>query len=43
VLLTAQTLISVNITNHVKIAVADYGDANWDSAVFITAGQIPCD
>jgi hypothetical protein len=42
VLLTAQTSISANVTNHVKIAIADYGDHNWDSAVFITAGQIPC-
>jgi hypothetical protein len=37
VLLTAQTLIFACVTNHVKIAIADYGDANWDSAVFITA------
>jgi hypothetical protein len=47
VLLTAQTLISANVTNHVKIAIADYAgiydsDFDWDSAIFITTGQIPC-
>jgi hypothetical protein len=42
VLLTAQTFISANVTNHVKIAIADYGDHVFDSAVFITAGPIPC-
>ncbi|HEX5399085.1 MAG TPA: choice-of-anchor L domain-containing protein [Verrucomicrobiae bacterium] len=35
VLLTAQATISANLTNHVKIAIADYGDQFWDSAVFI--------
>ena len=42
VLLTAQTFISANVTNHVKIAIADYLDPNWDSAVFIRAAQMPC-
>ena len=37
VLLTAETYISAGVTNHVKIAIADYLDASWDSAVFITA------
>lgn len=37
VLLTAQAPISANMTNHVKIAIADYGDANYDSAVFLKA------
>ena len=35
VLLTAQTLISANVTNHVKVAIEDYGDASYDSAVLI--------
>ncbi len=35
VLLTAQTSISANVTNHVKIAIEDYDDQNWDSAIFI--------
>jgi hypothetical protein len=33
--------ISANVTNHIKIAIADYGDTNLDSAVFIKA-QITC-
>jgi len=41
VLLMAQKLISAGVTNHVKIAIADYNDAYYDSAVFITA-QTPC-
>jgi hypothetical protein len=44
-LLTAQVVISANVTNHVKIAIADdanyVGDADYDSAVFIKA-QTPC-
>ncbi len=35
VLLMAQTNISANITYHIKIAVADYSDSVFDSAVFI--------
>ena len=41
VLLTAQIPISANVTNHLKIVVADYGDALLDSAVFVKA-WIPC-
>jgi hypothetical protein len=37
VLLTAQTPIAANVTNHVKIAIADYSDDRYDSAVFIKA------
>ena len=39
--LSAQAQISAGITNHVKIAVADYGDDWYDSAVFIRAWT-PC-
>lgn len=35
VLLTCQTQILANVTNHVKIAIADYGDDLYDSAVFV--------
>lgn len=35
VLLTAETNISANVTYHIKIAIADYGDSIFDSAVFI--------
>jgi hypothetical protein len=35
VLLSAQAQLSAGVTNHVKIAIADYGDAGYDSAVFI--------
>ena len=47
VLLTAQAPISANVTNHVKIAIADYGGTNpnpdyfWDSAVFLKSWS-PC-
>jgi hypothetical protein len=41
VLLTAQANISANVTNHVKIAIADYGDSFFDSAVFIRSWT-PC-
>lgn len=41
VLLTAQTLISANVTNHVKIGIADYWDPIYDSAVFIKPWS-PC-
>jgi len=37
VLLTAQIQISSNTTNHIKIAIADFGDNAYDSAVFIKA------
>ncbi len=37
VLLTAQAPISANVTNHVKIAVADYSDDKYDSAIFLKA------
>jgi hypothetical protein len=40
-LLTNSVTISANVTNHIKIAIADYGDPNLDSAVFIKA-TIPC-
>ena len=36
-LLKAQTQISPDIPHHVKIAVADCGDQNYDSAIFIKA------
>jgi hypothetical protein len=35
--LTAQIYITAGVTNHVKIAIADYIDPLWDSAVFIKA------
>jgi hypothetical protein len=35
ILLTAQAFISANVTNHVKIAIADYSDDLYDSAVFV--------
>ncbi len=35
VLLTCQTQIQAGVTNHVKIAIADYGDDLYDSAVFV--------
>jgi hypothetical protein len=41
VLLTAQALISANVTNHVKIAIEDYGDQYYDSAVLLKAWS-PC-
>jgi len=37
VLLTAQAPISANVTNHVKITIADYGDWIYDSAAFLRA------
>jgi hypothetical protein len=37
VLLTAGTNISANVTYHIKIAIADYLDSSFDSAVFIKA------
>ena len=40
-LLTTQTQISSGITHHIKIAIADYGDQGWDSAVFIKTAP-PC-
>jgi hypothetical protein len=43
VLLSAKASISANVTNHVKIAIADYGDDRYDSAVLIGAAQPPCD
>jgi hypothetical protein len=41
VLLTAQAQIAANVTNHIKIAIADYGDDLYDSAVFVKAWT-PC-
>jgi hypothetical protein len=41
VLLTAQIPISANVTNHIKIVIADYGDPSYDAAVFIKAWT-PC-
>ena len=35
VLLTAQAQIAANVTNHVKIAIADFSDDQYDSAVFL--------
>ena len=44
VLLTnAQAQILAGITNHIKIAIADYGDSIYDSAVFIKAAVPKCD
>lgn len=40
--LTAQIYISAGIANHIKIAVADYNDDLYDSAVFNEAQVIPC-
>ena len=37
VLLTGQTNISASVTYHVKIAIADFGDSVYDSAVFLSA------
>jgi hypothetical protein len=39
--LTGTKSISANVTYHVKIAIADYGDAKFDSGVFIKA-SIEC-
>ena len=39
--LTATKSISANVTYHVKIAIADFGDAKYDSGVIIKA-SIPC-
>jgi len=39
--LTAHIYIHAGVTNHVKIAIADYGDYQYDSAVFIKA-QLSC-
>ncbi len=41
ILPSAQTSISANVTYHVKIAIADANDNQYDSAVFIKA-QVPC-
>jgi hypothetical protein len=41
VLLTAQAQVAANVTNHIKIAIADYGDNLYDSAVFLKAWT-PC-
>jgi hypothetical protein len=41
VLLWAQAQIAANVTNHIKIAIADYGDDLYDSAVFLKAWT-PC-
>ena len=37
VLLLAHTSIAANVTNHVKIAIADYRDNTHDSAIFLKA------
>jgi hypothetical protein len=39
VLLTAQIQVSAYVTNHIKIAIEDYDDAYYDSAVFIKAWE----
>jgi hypothetical protein len=39
--LTAQTQILANVTNHVKIAIADFGDDLYDSAVFVRSWSPP--
>jgi hypothetical protein len=41
VMLTAQAHISASVTNHIKIVVADYGDGQWDAALFIKSWT-PC-
>jgi hypothetical protein len=41
VLLTAQIQIVANVTNHVKIAIADFQDDLYDSAVFIKSWSPP--
>ncbi len=41
VLLTAQTNLSANVTYHIKIAIADAVDSDYDSTVFIKA-NVPC-
>lgn len=41
-LLTAPKSISANVTYHVKIAIADYSDAQLDSAVFIKTQSFTC-
>jgi hypothetical protein len=41
VMLSSQVLIAPGVTNHVKIAIADYNDAAFDSAVFVRAWT-PC-
>jgi hypothetical protein len=41
VLLTTEATFYANVTNHVKIGIADYGDNDWDSAVFITVVPVP--
>ena len=41
--LTAQIPVSANVTNHIKIAIEDYGDDVLDSAIFIKAWEPgPC-
>ena len=42
VLLGAQSNLSANVIYHIKIAVADYGDSIYDSAVFIRTQSFPC-
>lgn len=34
-----ESVVNINQTNHIKIAIADRGDASWDSWVFIEAGS----
>jgi hypothetical protein len=34
-----ESAVNINQTNHIKIAIADRGDAAWDSWVFIEAGS----
>jgi hypothetical protein len=41
VLLTAEAQISPGVLHHIKIAIADYGDDVYDSAVFLKAAP-PC-
>ena len=35
VLLNAEKFIASGVTNHIKIAIEDYGDSSYDSAIFI--------
>jgi hypothetical protein len=42
VVLTARAVVMPGMTYHLKIAIADVNDANFDSAVFLPEGAIRC-
>lgn len=42
VVLTARAVVQPGITYHLKIAIADVNDGNFDSAVFLPEGAIRC-